>query len=53
MYKKGIQVVTDDIERYSSVGRVEDAALSTTQLASAHASVASLFMTSLCDEHRA
>lgn len=53
MYKKGIEVMTQDIQTYASEGRKEDEALATRQLASAYASIADLYMTDLCDEQDA
>ena len=53
MYKKGIEVLSNDAQSYFKGGREEEAALAKKQVASAYASVAELFMTDLCDQQNA
>jgi hypothetical protein len=47
MYKKGIDVLKEDVGRYEQAARANDAKLACRQVASAYASVADLFMTHL------
>lgn len=47
MYKKGIEVLKQDADRYKMSLRDDDASLACRQVASAYASVADLFMTHL------
>mmetsp|Transcript_16103 Transcript_16103/g.27210 ORF Transcript_16103/g.27210 Transcript_16103/m.27210 type:complete len:109 (-) Transcript_16103:566-892(-) len=53
MYKRGIEVLKNDVERYKVAQRFEDASLACRQVASAYASISDLFMTHLCDEPNA
>ena len=47
MYKKGIEVLKMDSNRYKSGLRTDEAAVAMKHVASAHASIANIYMTDL------
>ena len=47
MYKKGIEVLKSDADRYKTGHRNDDAAVAMKHVASAYASIANIYMTDL------
>jgi len=47
MYKKGIEVLKSDADRYKTGLRNDDAAIAMKHVASAYASIANIYMTDL------
>jgi len=50
MYKKGIEVLTSDVETYQIGKREDEILVAVRHIGSAYASIADLYMTDLCDE---